>query len=118
MANILGIKEVTLAQISDKTHAINVVGNLAANARASVYQPAVVRVTDAADDDGSTGGVPEGMALFESKHHGQPWCNDKGHKLHKLWPLAGAAQAPINTAGGDDDDFTVIYPDFDYTTFE
>ena len=117
MANTLNIKEVTLAQISDASHAINVVGSAAGNARASVYQPAVVRVTDHADDDGSTGGVPEGMALFECKRHGEPWCADKGHKIHEIWPLAGATAAPI-VIGTDGDTMNIIFPDFDYSTFE
>jgi hypothetical protein len=113
MSNTLGIKEVTLAQISDASHAINVIGSAAGNARLSVYQPATVRVTNHADDAGGTA-VAEDMAIFTSKAHGQPWCADKGHKEHIIHPKAGAALAPI--ASGTT--MNIIFPDFDYSTFE
>lgn len=117
MSNTLGIKEVTLAQISDASHAINVVGSAAGNARLSVYQPAVVRVTNHADDDGGTTDNAEGMALFTSKAHGQPWNADKGHKTHEIYPKAGAALTPIVT-GTHGTKMNIIFPDFDYSTFE
>jgi hypothetical protein len=114
MSNTLSIKEVTLAQISDASHAINVIGSAAGNARLSVYQPATVRVTNHSDDDGGTTDNAEGMALFTSKAHGQPWCADKGHKEHLIHPKAGATPAPI--ASGTT--MNIIFPDFDYSTFE
>ncbi len=114
MSNTLNIKEVTLIQISDASHAINIVGTAAGNARLSVYQPAVVRVTNHDDDDGGTTDNAEGMALFYSKAHGQPWNADKGHKKHIIHPIAGATAAPI--ASGTD--MNIIFPDFDYSTFE
>jgi len=117
MANTLGIQEVTLAQVSDNTHAINAIdltGAVAATPRKSVYQPIVVRVTDHADNDAAeTGADTDKMAIFQSSRHGEPWKKDVGTQ-HKIHPIAGAAIAPI--ASGDD--YTVIFPDFDYTDFE
>lgn len=116
MANTLGITEVTLAQISNETHAVNTIGT--ATGRQSPYQPLVVRVSDHADNDaGETGANTDLMALFTSKHHGQPWCMDKGHKSHEQYPKAGAAAAPIVT-GTDGNTMNIIFPDFDYSTFE
>ena len=117
MANNLNIPEVTLLQISDASHAINVIGAAATNARTSVYQPAVVRVTDHATNDVGETDDPTKMALFESCAHGQPWRADKGAIEHRIWPLAGVAAAPI-VIGTDGTDMNIIYPDFDYTTFE
>ena len=114
MSNTLSIKEVTLAQISDASHAINVIGSAAGNARLSVYQPATVRVTNHADNVVGATGVAEDMALFTSKAHGQPWCADKGHKEHIIHPKAGVTNAPI--ASGTT--MNIIFPDFDYSTFE
>lgn len=106
MSNTVGIKEVTLAQAWSGTHAINVVGSAAGNARLSVYQPAVIRITDHPDDDGGTADNVDGMALFTSKAHGQPWLKDVGIN-HII--SSDAAQFTDNT---------VIFPDFDYSTFE
>lgn len=117
MANNLNIKEVTLEQISDASHAINIVGNAAGNARLSVYQPAVVRVTNHADNVVAEQDDATKMALFFSKHHGQPWNADKGHKIHEIWPVAGETAAPI-VSGADGTTMNVIFPDFDYSTFE
>ena len=114
MSNTLSIKEVTLAQISDASHAINVIGSAAGNARLSVYQPATVRVTNHADNVVGATDVAEDMALFTSKAHGQPWCADKGHKEHIIHPLAGATAAPIVSGTT----MNIIFPDFDYATFE
>ena len=58
--------------------------------------------------------VAEDMALFTSKAHGQPWCADKGHKEHIIHPKAGVTNAPI--ASGTT--MNIIFPDFDYSTFE
>tara|TARA_R110000765_G_scaffold88064_2_gene168477 strand:- start:2315 stop:2641 length:327 start_codon:yes stop_codon:yes gene_type:complete len=108
MANNLRIKEVTLAQISDSTSAINTVGNAVGNARTSVYQPAVVRVLLHNDDVAAATDVAEDMALFHSKAHGQPWKKDDCQIAHII--QSGTGPAASNA--------TVIYPDFDYTTFE
>ena len=108
MANTLNIKEVTLAQISDSTSAINTVGNAVGNARTSVYQPAVVRVMLHADDDAAATSVAEDMALFHSSRHGEPWKKDDCQVQHIIQSGTGPAAANA----------TVIYPDFDYTTFE
>lgn len=117
MANTIYIREVTLAQISDSTNTVNAIGTApVANvkqARASAYEPIVVRVTDHVADDGGTTDFSEGMALFCSVRHGEPWVMI-GHQSQKIThPLPGAVPAPI--ASGTD--YSVIYPDFDYTTF-
>lgn len=117
MANTLYIREVTLAQISDSTNTVNGIGAVPiANVRQNrswAYEPMVVRVTDHEADAGGTD-VAEDMALFMSVRHGEPWVM-VGHQTEKVThPLPGAVAAPI-AAGVN---FSVIYPDFDYTTFE
>lgn len=122
MANTLGLPEVTLAQVSDSTHAINAIdltGAVSATPRKSVYQPIVVRVTDHAHNDAAEVGTDtDKMAIFESCRHGEPWKKVANNLGHKIWPEDRTTFAPIDTVGGDDDDFNIIYPDFDYSTFE
>tara|TARA_R110002020_G_scaffold95085_2_gene228339 strand:- start:38 stop:406 length:369 start_codon:yes stop_codon:yes gene_type:complete len=122
MANTANILEVTLAQISDATVRPNIAAEFGLAPIAGVkqtrswsYEPMVVRVTNHPADDGSTGDVTEGMALFQSRRHGEPWIMVGHQTEHLIWPLAGAAPAPITT---ETDAFQIIYPDFDYTTFE
>ena len=117
MPNTLNIPEVTLAQIADSTTPVNVINPAVTDQsqRVSVYQPLVVRVTDHEADDGGTADYAEGMALFLSSRHGEPWVlNGKRdmateHILHHS-PAGAPVAAPVNA--------TVIYPDYDYTTFE
>lgn len=118
MANNLNILEVTLAQISNSAHAINVVGPLATNARAHAYQPAVVRVTDHNDNVALEEDDPTKMALFESSAHGQPWRADKGHKEHRIWPLGELQAATPIIVGTDGNLMNIIYPDFNYANFK
>ena len=111
MANTLGIPERTLAQISSATNSINVISGV--DGRTSVYQPLVCRITDHARNDASeTGTDTDQMAIFKSEHHGQPWTNDIGteHIIHKAAADPVATPTPINV--------TVLYPNFDYSTFE
>ena len=112
MANTLGIPERTLAQISTAADTINVIGGV--DGRLSAYQPIVCRVTDHESDDGGTGADADNMALFVSTRHGEPWKKDSGAREHVLHPVAGVAIAPIATGTN----YTVIFPDYDYTTFE
>ena len=119
MANTIFIREVTLAQISDSTNTVNTIGVAplvnVKQSRASAYEPMVVRVTNHPADDGGVADYVEGMALFLSVRHGEPW-KMVGHQTEKLtWPLPGAAQAPIIL---QTDAFSCIFPDFDYSTFE
>lgn len=118
MANTIEIREVTLAQISDSTNSVNSIGTapigVVKQSRSSVYEPIVVRVTNHVADDGGTADFAEGMALFCSTRHGEPWVMI-GHQPEKLiWPLPGVAQAPITI---EVDAFSCIFPDFDYSTF-
>lgn len=111
MANTLSITEVTLAQISDAANAIN----LRAARPDSLSQggPLVCRVTNHTDNDaGETGTDTDKMAIFHSRQFGQPWTKDTGlvHKIHK----SVTAGTPLTAAA----DATVIFPDYDYTTFE
>lgn len=111
MANTLGIPEVTLAEISN---AVTTENTRAARPDAmSTGGILVVRVTNHADNDASeTGTDTDKMALFTSKHYGQPWKKDVGmkHIVHAS-DVAGTPQ----TAAANS---TVIFPDYDYTTFE
>lgn len=108
MTNTLGIPERTLNQVGASTNSINVVGG--ADGRLSVYQPLVVRITDHADNDASEVGADTGkMALFVSARHGEPWVKDWGLK-HILHQAAASPKVPT--------DVTVLFPNFDYTTFK
>lgn len=105
MANTLNIPERTMAQLIDSTNSINVVGS--ADGRKSVYEPLVVRISDHVRNiAGETGTDTEKMAIFCSQRHGEPFKNDVG-----LEHIISNADATLTNA-------TVIYPDFDYSTFE
>ena len=110
MANTLGIPERTLAQISAATNTINVIGGV--DGRVSAYQPLVCRVTDHADDDGGVAAFADGMALFVSSRHGEPWTKDWGIKHIVILAAANPVTTPTAT------DVTVLFPNFDYSTFE
>lgn len=121
MANTVKIREVTLAQISDQTHQINLASAFGTapitgvkQTRSWNYEPLVVRVTDHVADDGGTTDNVEGMALFCSQRHGEPWVMIGHQPQHIIHPLAGATAAPI--ASGTD--FSIIYVNYDYSTFE
>ena len=112
MANTLSIPERTLAQISESTNSINVIGG--ADGRLSAYQPLVARITDHADNDaGETGSDTDLMAIFKSCAHGQPWIKDANVLIHKVIE-ADADPVEITT----DTDVSVLYHNFDYSTFE
>lgn len=115
MANTLGIQERTLAQISASTNTINLVdltGAVDASPRKSVYQPIVCRITDHDDDAAATGNDYDGMAIFKQRTHGAPWIKDVGLKH----VIAVADADPVTNATASD--VTVLYPNFDYSTFE
>jgi hypothetical protein len=108
MANTLGIPERTLAQISAASNALNQLGG---NNRQSPYQPMTVRITDHADDTPAETSDPNKMALFVSRAHGHPWVKDQGLKH----VVVKAAADPV--ANPTRNDVTVLYPNFDYSTF-
>jgi len=110
MPNTLNIPERTLAQLSSATDSINVIGGV--NGRRSAYQPLVVRVTDHADNvTAETGNDANRMALFMSSAHGQPWIKDTGLRHIVVRAAANPVTTPTRT------DVTVLFPNFDYTTF-
>lgn len=111
MANTLGIPERTLAQVSASTNSINVVGGT--DGRKSVYQPLVVRITDHDRDTGVANETDaDKMALFYSRRHGEAWQCDQG--LEHI--VVKAAENPVTTATPSN--VTVLFPNFDYSTFE
>ncbi len=130
MANPFGLQEVTLNQLGDSTHAINAIdetGALAASPRKSVYQPFVVIVTDHEDTKNSLTGWPDGgaaptstalnaayladgIALFSSMRHGEPFKKDNGTLKHILHRADSTPNVPT--------DVTTLFPNFDYSTFE
>lgn len=120
MANTLNIPERTLAEISDATNAINCVvcitgtsPNSGPDSRLSVYQPIVCRITDHADNDSDEiGDDTDKMALFYSSRHGEPWMKDYGlrHVVIKADDDPVANPTPTTV--------TVLFPNYDYTTFE
>lgn len=120
MANPFNIPERTIEQVATASDTVN-----ALPARSSVYQPVVVIVTDAKgaktpswpDNTGSPADEAEldrTTVLFVSKRYGEPWTRgslkDVGveHIIH----------GPNSTIAGMDKGTTVIFPDFDYSTFE
>lgn len=102
----LGLVECLMADVVLSTSAVNTVGDATTNPRLSVYEPAVIRITDHVRDDWTTGDSVEKAAIFMNKQHGKPWTNDVG-----LEHIISNADATLTNA-------TVIFPDFDYTTFE
>ena len=78
MANTAGIAECTLAQLADRTSAINTIGAGATNARSAYNQVAICRVTDHPGDDGSTGSDTSGMALYKNVTHLDRWVHYNG----------------------------------------
>ena len=105
MANTLGITEVTMAQLVDDTNAINL--RAARPDELSTGGPLVCRVTDHVDNDaGETGTDTDKMAIFHSRQFGQPWTKDTG-LTHKI-----ASGGTVDTSA------TVVFVDYDYTTFE
>ncbi len=105
MANTLGITEKTMAELVDSTDAINTYA--ARPHQLGCGGPLVVRVTDHDDNDtGETAKDTDKMAIFSSKQFGQPWVKEHG------------AKHMISLADDTMTDATVIYPDYDYSSFE
>lgn len=105
MANTLNIPERTMAQIVDSTNDINTRA-LRPDAM-SQGGPLVVRITDHDDNDAAEVGTDtDKMAIFHSRQFGQPWVKDVGLK-HVISEAVAATT-----------DATVIFPDYDYSTFE
>jgi len=73
------------------------------------FSPLVFRVTDSAYDNGDSD-----AAVFIQAAHGHPWVMSKAEVLasNKIWRSGDTAVDSIPT------DTTVIYPDYDYSTFE
>lgn len=111
MANNLNIPERTLAQVSEATNSINVIGG--ADGRVSAYQPLVVRITDHDDNVALEEDDPNLMALFVSSRHGEPWKKDANVLIHKV---IKADADPV--ANPTDSNVSVLFPNFDYSTFE
>lgn len=99
MANNLGLREVTLAQLASKANAVNVYEY--------PFEKRTVRVTDHVDNTPAEENDPYKMAIFECKAKGQPWVkkdNVLNTVVHK-----GAVSVPTNV--------TTLYPDWDYSEF-
>ncbi len=105
MANTINLPERTMAQIVDSTDPINTRA-LRPDAL-SQGGSLVVRITDHDDNVASEIGTDtDKMAIFHSRQFGQPWVKDTGLKH------------VISEADATATDATVIYPDYDYSTFE
>lgn len=112
MANTLNIPERTLAQISESTNSINVIGG--ADGRLSAYEPLVCRVTDHQDNDaGEVGTDTDKMAIFKSSRHGEPWTKDANVLEHVV--IQADADPVANPTAVN---VSVLFPNFDYSTFE
>ena len=112
MANNLDIVEVTLAQASDSTHAVNTIGNAAGN-RPHWDSTRTIRITDHQDNVVLEEDDADQMALFTSKAQGQPWTKDKNVLIHKV---VEADADPV--ANPTPVDVSVLMPNYDYSTFE
>lgn len=121
MANPFNLPEVTLAQLGDSTHTINVIdptGSTAASPRKSVYQPIVALVTDHDDNSASAnlsdwpsgadtnltvGGAEDvaylekNGAIFLSRRHGEQWEKQYGYKQHIIAKATRGTGATVNT---------------------
>ena len=112
MANTANIVEVTFAEISNRDTQVNDAAQFGEFSgatkltRSDVYKPMIVRVTDHPEDDGSTGNVVEGFALYCSMRHGEPWMRT-GHQTDHLIHSGAAVIA-------DTQPYSVIYPNYDY----
>ena len=115
MANTLNIPERTLAQISASTNTINVVGGV--DGRLSVYEPLVARITDSAYDNTGVGTDTDNMAIFMSSRHGEPWVLGGSRDMATVHKVIKAGADPV-TANPTDPEVTVLFPNFDYSTFE
>ena len=114
MANTLNILERTLAQVSESTNDLHTLGT--ANGRLSVYEPLVVRITDSVHNDaGETGTDTEKMALFLSKRHGEPFVMGGNKDMATEHIVIKAAADPVGTPTATN--VTVLFPNFDYSTF-
>jgi len=105
MANTLGITEVTMAQLVLVATTINT--RAARPDALSTGGPLVVRVSNHADNDAAEVSTDtDKMAIFSSKAYGHPWVKDTG-LVHK-----------VASGGTVDLTATVVFPDYDYSTFE
>lgn len=104
MANSLNIPERTMAQVVDSTNSINVIGG--ADGRKSAYEPLVVRITNHTRNTSAETSDPDKMAIFTSARHGEPWKCDVG------------VEHIISNGDAAKTNATVIFPNFDYSTFE
>ena len=107
MANSFGILEATLNEIGEATT------TAITDLRLSPYQPIVVRATDHDDDKGTNCTTEEELltdaALFVQAHVGAPFTKDVGLK-HIIHQAAATPAVPT--------DVTVLFPNYDYSTFE
>ena len=101
MANSLGLTEVTMAEVVDSTSLVN----RYLSQGSGLHKPFAARITDHADDNGGVGGDYDNMAIFSVRHYGHPWVKD------------AAKQHIISHADAAKTEATVIFPDFDYSTF-
>jgi|TARA_Y100000310_G_scaffold344256_1_gene456029 hypothetical protein len=110
MANTAGIIERTLAQMATATDTVNVLDpdGDPALVRTSIDQHMIVRATNHDDDDGSTGAVTEGMAIFLSRFHGDPWVR-VGHQVTKIIYPPTASPSPGT-------DVSVLFVNYDYSS--
>lgn len=102
MANNLGLTEVTLAQLTDSTHAIN--------ANGTWDRVRVARVTDHVTNTGAETDDPELMAIFECKAKGHPWMRTGTHLASKRF-VQQSTPVAVPT------DAEVLFPNWDYTEF-
>lgn len=110
MPNNLNIIERTLANASEAKNYIN---RLSANGRSSANQPLVIRITDHAHNDVAETDDPDKMALFVSIRHGEPWKKMGNVLVHKV--IKADADPADNPT---DDEVSVLFPNYDYSTFE
>lgn len=99
--------ERTLAELADSTNTVNLVGPT--NTRKSAFQPIVAIATD--HDSDEPGGAIEDRAIFKSSRVGEPWIKDDNVQASVIFQQEATPVAvPTNV--------TVLFPNWDYTTFQ
>ena len=105
MTNTVNIVEVTLAEASDATNAVNLTP-----VPETMGHSEVIRITDHKDNDATeVGNDTDKMAIFTRKAHGHPWKRT-GNRLGGINFMQESTPVAVPT------NVEVLFPNFPYTT--
>jgi hypothetical protein len=117
-----GVPKRNLAEISSASNAINTLDPAGTNPVSRTYWNQVLycRITDhdddtldPLDDPATAQEQDEQCAIFVSKFHGAPWVKQANNLKHII-AVADADPVTNPTPG----DVNILFPNFDYSTFE